>query len=309
MPAYRGPTFGGVHLPGALTPAPAGGQLPATVDDQKKATAEGTQKGVFEGLRDWFEGVVTGGNVGAHGGEGGLTAAMRSGGGSGPAMLGAGGEQARTNAAIIAEEFRAAGMSPAGIAGILGEVQSESGFNAGSRHFDQPTYAGTEAGFAHGLYQEGGDEWNRYSAWLRSEHPGADWRDPRLQTQFLIMNLKTRYPGVWSSLMGAATGTAGAEAFRHGYLKPASAFMNRGTSAEWWARHLPEPGHTPLDLLQRGKQSGLLGGPGKVEGDASLTIDLNGFPRGTRTKFDYNGIFSGLTLNRGPAMPMANQEQ
>src|SRR5262249_11268016 len=103
-------------------------------------------------------------------------------------------------ARAVAEEWRAAGMSEAGIAGIMANIQSESRFDPTLRHFDQPRFRGTEAGFAHGLYQEGGDEWNNYSAWLQKNHPGADWRDARLQSRFAAEALRTRYPQTWRAM-------------------------------------------------------------------------------------------------------------
>jgi hypothetical protein len=46
----------------------------------------------------------------------------------------------------------------------------------------------------------------------------------------------------------------------------------------------------------------------KVTGDASLRIDLHGFPKGTKTKSQINGLFKSLTMYRGLAAPMADQE-
>jgi hypothetical protein len=62
-------------------------------------------------------------------------------------------------------------------------------------------------------------------------------------------------------------------------------------------------------LLKSGKQSGLFGGgDNKVTGDASVRIDLNGFPKGTRTRASTSGIFKEVRLNRGRPMGMASQE-
>jgi hypothetical protein len=46
----------------------------------------------------------------------------------------------------------------------------------------------------------------------------------------------------------------------------------------------------------------------KVTGDASLKISLAGFPKGTKTKAEINGLFKTLTMYRGLAAPMAGQE-
>ncbi len=46
----------------------------------------------------------------------------------------------------------------------------------------------------------------------------------------------------------------------------------------------------------------------KVTGDASLKISLAGFPKGTKTKAEIGGLFKTLTMYRGLAAPMADQE-
>jgi hypothetical protein len=127
----------------------------------------------------------------------------------------------RSVANTITDELRAAGLSDNGIRGILANVQDESGFNPGLAHFDQPDprFRGTEAANAHGLYQEGGDEWNNYTRWLSKNAPGHAWSDPQLQTRYLAQNLQQNYPGVWKSLNTGSAET-GAQAFVNGYLKP-----------------------------------------------------------------------------------------
>lgn len=122
---------------------------------------------------------------------------------------------------IVASTLRAAGLPPAAIQGILYNVGQESSFNPNLRHFDQPRWRGTEAQNAHGLYQEGADTWNQYSRWLG----GRDWRDPKLQTQFLAQNLKTNYPRLWNQLRNATSPEQAAAAFATHYLKPANRFL------------------------------------------------------------------------------------
>jgi hypothetical protein len=55
----------------------------------------------------------------------------------------------------------------------------------------------------------------------------------------------------------------------------------------------------------RNKRTGENGGH---LGHASVSIDLNGFPKGTRTSASASGLFKETRLNRGRAMPMASQE-
>jgi hypothetical protein len=46
----------------------------------------------------------------------------------------------------------------------------------------------------------------------------------------------------------------------------------------------------------------------KVEGNAHLKISLSGFPKGTRTSSETDGLFQDVTIDRGPATPWASQE-
>jgi hypothetical protein len=46
----------------------------------------------------------------------------------------------------------------------------------------------------------------------------------------------------------------------------------------------------------------------KVTGDASLNINLRGFPKGTKTQTSMYGMFSSIRVARGRAMPLANQD-
>jgi hypothetical protein len=124
----------------------------------------------------------------------------------------------------VADTLRNSGLQDTGgINAILWTVLKESAGNPRSRVPDQPRYRG-EAHFAHGLYQEGGDEWNRYARWLG----GRDWRDPGLQTQFLAENIRVRYPALWAKLNDPNRSTEQkAVDFTTDYLKPATRFQNQ----------------------------------------------------------------------------------
>jgi hypothetical protein len=139
-----------------------------------------------------------------------------------PFVSGSAGGATNPVAQTVADELRSHGLSENGIRGILANVNDESRFNPSLRHPDQPRWGG-EAHFAHGLYQKGGAEWNKYSAWLQQNYPDASWTDPRLQTRFLAQNLKANYPGVWDTLHNGSP-EQGAQAFVSGYLKPAAQF-------------------------------------------------------------------------------------
>jgi len=153
------------------------------------------------------------------------------GGGGGAAVPAGGGSygQAPANkqaiAGIVADEWRKAGAKDSTVAGVLANIGEESAFNPTLRHPDQPRWGG-EAHFAHGLYQEGGAEWNRYVGWLNKNYPGADWRDPALQSRFAAWNLKTNYPAVWARMQGGNPVDA-ASAYTSGYLKPRLDYQTR----------------------------------------------------------------------------------
>ncbi|SIO49860.1 hypothetical protein SAMN05443247_06566 [Bradyrhizobium erythrophlei] len=155
------------------------------------------------------------------------------GGGGGPAAAaGVDGGAARTPrmsqsrrevAQIAAGALRAGGMSENMVAGIFANVADESSFNPNLRHPDQPKFGG-EAHFAHGLYQEGGTEWNNYAAWIAKNHPDGNWRDPKLQSDFLAENLKKNYPGTWKRMQAARSPGEAGSIFVNEYLKPAAGY-------------------------------------------------------------------------------------
>lgn len=158
-------------------------------------------------------------------------------------------------AAQTAEALRGGGLPEASVAGILGNIQQESGFNPTSRIADQPRFSG-EAHFAHGLYQEGGDEWNRYAAWLARNHPDGNWQNPAYQTEFLTWNLKTNYPRTWARLMTAKSPDEAAMIFRREYLKPAEWAANdagRIGAARRFFANPPKPASSDsIPAFQRG---------------------------------------------------------
>jgi hypothetical protein len=148
------------------------------------------------------------------------------------------------------QAWKEAGMSPTGVGGIFMNIPDESNWNPNLRHPDQPAYSG-EAHYAHGLYQEGGAEWNRYQRWLgqQGHDPTTEWNNPDLQNQFTAWNLKTNYPRVWDQMYNAKTpGEAGA-AFVRGYLKPAQHFQEARAS-----KYLGTSGGvTPATYAERGE--------------------------------------------------------
>ena len=172
------------------------------------------------GTMDKFGGFAKGGGDGAWGGPPGAGGA-----GGGAASYSSAATGTQGVARTVANEWRKAGMSEAGVAGLMANINEESRFDPTLRHADQPRWGG-EAHFAHGLYQEGGQEWLNYEKWLGQNHPGADWRDPKHQSEFAAWNLKTNYPRVWDQMMKGSKEQAGA-AYASGYLKPAAQYLNQ----------------------------------------------------------------------------------
>lgn len=155
------------------------------------------------------------------GGEGGGEITGGEGiGGKAPKMT----ESKKQVAALLVDKFRKAGATEEGIAGMMANIQSESKFDPTTRHFDQPKFRGTEAENAHGLWQMGGTEWNRYAAWLQKNHPGANWADPGLQADWQIENLQKNYPKVWKEMTSHTSASQQAGDFVSGYEHPAKQY-------------------------------------------------------------------------------------
>jgi hypothetical protein len=129
-------------------------------------------------------------------------------------------------ARTVTNELKAQGFSDNAIAGILYNVGKESAFDPTSRVADQPRYGG-EAHYAHGLFQEGGDEYNQMAAHLRNRETPGVWHDPLEQTRFVAGRLKgeignAQYADVMQRLQNAKTPEEAARVFASGYLKPAA---------------------------------------------------------------------------------------
>jgi hypothetical protein len=122
--------------------------------------------------------------------------------------------QTRDTQHTVATTMQKAGMTKNAISGIMANIADEPDkfWDPSDREYDKQ--GAGEAGYAHGLYQEGGDNWNKYQQWLR----GRDWRDPALQTQFMMENLS---PGTRARLNAATSAGQAAQIFLNEYLKPA----------------------------------------------------------------------------------------
>ncbi len=61
-------------------------------------------------------------------------------------------------------------------------------------------------------------------------------------------------------------------------------------------------------LLQDAAAKGVLGRPTPLEGSATLKVQFENMPKGTRTKADFDGLFKEVQLNRGRAMTAASED-
>jgi hypothetical protein len=84
-------------------------------------------------------------------------------------------------------------------------------------------------------------------------------------------------------------------------LEVQKAWQKHGASLRDHIRGGKSPA-TDGSLLRNGQRS-----DAGLTGCASLTIDLNGFPRGTKTASSHEGLFKEVTLNRGRPMSSAGE--
>jgi hypothetical protein len=188
--------------------------------------------------------VGTGARGGAlQAGLGGFRPGRLAGGGG---MTYAGGTAKQQTAQTVANELRKQGLSENAIAGVMANIQSESSFDPTLRHADQPKFGG-EAHFAHGLFQEGGDEWNQWAADMRKRglDPNTAWKDPAEQARFVAGRLKgtigdKQYADTFRAMQSGSKEEA-AKAFVRGYLKPAQQYRE-GRAAQY-GRGVPDVEH------------------------------------------------------------------
>lgn len=129
----------------------------------------------------------------------------------------------REVANTVATSLRAAGYTDNAIAGILRNAQHESSMDPSSiTRNDQPNYRGTEAAHGHGLFSEGGAEFNNMQAWMQKNYPNGHWSDPKIQAEWIAARLKQGYPQLDATMRNPnTTREQAAQAFLNGYLKPA----------------------------------------------------------------------------------------
>jgi uncharacterized protein (TIGR02594 family) len=120
-------------------------------------------------------------------------------------------------------------------------------------------------------------------------------------------------PGDIAVRRGARTGNTGSHVtIVEDYDAKTGAFTGIGGNQGAFERRF-RPGQYDFrhgnDLLDAGRKAGVFaGGTQKVEGDASLGITLNGFPKGTKTDLTYGGLFTSYELTRGRQMEASEQK-
>ena len=167
-------------------------------------------------------------------------------------------------AAAVADEWRKAGMSEAGIAGVMANIQDESAFKTGMLE-KNPTGHAKALGGGHGLYQfTGPGEWSGpkgYLSWLKQNYPGKPWTDPRLQSRFVIHQLKSGHSGagVWERMKGASAPGAAKE-FVRSYLRPRADLRLRREAR--YGRGIPGVEHYTGGAVAPTGEGGPTGGAG-----------------------------------------------
>jgi hypothetical protein len=190
----------------------------------------------------------------------------------------------------LAGYFAGLGYNPVQIAGIVGNLQAESGLN--------PTATG-DNGTSYGLAQWHNDRWDALNKFAANN--GTQPSDPLTQARFIDFELKNNEPTAYSALQGAKTPADAAAAFIHferpqGYSpdNPLGAMgaSDRVANAQAFASGQPFGGPSPRQATQMaaGRPSGLLA--------PSQPSQANGS----------DGLLGGLLAQRQPGQPQATQD-
>ena len=75
-----------------------------------------------------------------------------------------------------------------------------------------------------------------------------------------------------------------------------------------FARGQREPQRRFPDIIASARQAGMMEHKHFIEGNAGITVDFRGMPRGIHTKATSTGIFKEVKLNRGRGAAFAGHE-
>lgn len=183
-------------------------------------------------------------------------------------------------------------------AGIVGNLGHESG---GFSQFQEkkPLIPGSRGGWGWGQWT--GPRRRQFEAWASAR--GLDPKSDEANYGFLAHELKGSEKGSLDAVRRQTTAGGAMQAFELGFER--SGVKAWGSRSKWTERALSafansrddsQSARLGDDMMRRGFQQQ------KVEGSASVRIDLNGFPRGTRATADATGLFKDVSLDRGRQM-------
>lgn len=207
-------------------------------------------------------------------------------------------------ASYIADRFQAAGYTQAQAAGVLGNVQRESGFD--------PANQGDENGAARGLFQIRD---SRLQEFVNRYHSLPNRSNVQQQVDFALEELRTTEGAAADSLRASRTSREAGETFStntntsRGFERPFDPYFQeakrRGSDAEVWERRLQARrgggvGGLAPGLYDGGAQGmpaelppGGLGartsGTDSIKGSASLSVRFLNTPPGTQIASDTRG--------------------
>ena len=205
-------------------------------------------------------------------------------GGAGGGAVGAG-NPFTGNKGIVYAHLAAAGLSGTSIAGIMGNIQQESGFN--------PT---ATDGTAHGIAQWQGARLPALKAYAAAH--GKPWTDVGIQTDFLVHELKSRGTSV-AGLNAMKTPTLAAQEFETKFEGASIPAMdNRTTAANQFYTAIKKQNTSESGLRETiiATAKAQLGTPYKAVGDekAGVSFDCSGLVQYVYKQF---GIKEGHYTN------------
>lgn len=133
-----------------------------------------------------------------------------------------------SNVAIVQRRLLELGYSPNQVAGIIGNLQQESGRGL------NPNVVG-DKGTAYGIAQWRGPRFEGLQSFAQQR--GIDWRDPALQADYIHHELNTTERRAGELLRSAKTPEESARAFI-GFERPAGFTWNNPTAGHGWDNRL-----------------------------------------------------------------------
>ncbi len=316
-------------------------------DDLKNSTKEGATKGVFDGLMQWFSFMRTSATGDGAGGAARVIKASYSPGGSGrdrdagaggnvnipdqPASNLKGSDFLREQRARFADELKnnpqtrkeLAALTtlegnPANVTeALMNRMAMIHGTIAKGMHsgFYGPINRGQLAG-AMAALERNPKRMAQVNKAIDEVLAGRNVLRGATD-QGMVSDPNGRWPGgrvygqdqVYNDWGGGPGGHEGARRFREAQQRQ----VEQGGSSialhgEMLRKHFGHRSQRPANLLSHAQRAGLMGQPDSLTGNASLDINLNGFPRGTRTATEISGMFKQVRLNRGKPMALASEE-